>query len=137
MKQTKQVSTPVVEQNKKFDINNDLPLFLGYKLAPCNAGKAWVSPFKYAVDDVLKIHGTLDRHVNLSHFQTDWSKINMLVDWIEKEHSCTVTISKIYTEISPMLAGYEDVKIVCGGSRLKHAWGAIEQFTSNYLNKLK
>jgi hypothetical protein len=61
--------------------------FLGYKLASCNNGFAWVSPFKYSVEDVLGIHGRL---FNLSStylkFDSSWEWLMPVAIKIAKEH---------------------------------------------------
>ena len=65
--------------------NYKIPQFFLFFLHNCNNGKAWVSPFKYAVDDILNIHGLLDRSTNLDSFKTDWNKVMILVDKIEQK----------------------------------------------------
>ncbi len=41
--------------------NEEIAIMLGYRLAKCNNGLAWESPFQFAIDDVLQIHGLLQR----------------------------------------------------------------------------
>lgn len=52
--------------------------FLGYKLARCNNGLAWESPFKYAVD-ILKIHGRLYRENEPYHY--NYLRFDISYEW--------------------------------------------------------
>ena len=50
--------------------------FMGYKLAKCNKGLAWESPYKKSVEDTFELHGRLWRENDSYYkFHTSW-------DWL-------------------------------------------------------
>lgn len=54
--------------------------FLGYKLANCNNGHAWESPHRYAIEDVLGLHGVLlESSLRKANFDTSWEKLMPVV----------------------------------------------------------
>jgi len=50
--------------------------FMGYKLAKCNNGLAWESPYKKSVEDTFELHGRLWRE-NDSYY-----KFHKSWDWL-------------------------------------------------------
>jgi hypothetical protein len=63
----------------KIDEGNKIILeFMGYRLARCNNGQAWESPYPKAVDDVFNMHGMLlEESLYKMKFNSSW-------DWIMK-----------------------------------------------------
>lgn len=77
-----QNSSAAIEQNcllaaaLSTDEGNKLIIeFLGYRLASCRNGQAWVSPHQRAIDDVYHLHGRLlsDSYYTMKfHSSWDW-----------------------------------------------------------------
>lgn len=90
-----------MEQKEIVEGNKEIVEFLGYKLAPCNNGKAWTSPHTYAKDDVLHIHGRLfnEQPHNNSYlkFHTSFNWIMPVALYIAKKHSIEC-IAKRYSK---------------------------------------
>ena len=87
-------------------VNNQIITeFLGYKLKPCNNGLAWESPFQYAREETLEIHGRL---FNLTStylkFDSSWEWLMPVAIKIAKEHGidCIAkrfTMEEIYNDV--------------------------------------
>jgi len=67
--------------------------FMGYKLAKCNNGLAWESPYKKSVEDTFELHGRLWRENDSYYkFHTSWDWLmpvitnckNVDADWINE-----------------------------------------------------
>lgn len=75
--------------------------FLGYKLARCNNGLAWESPYGKHIDDKLKLHGRLYYPEGSSYFvsgndclnfKSSYDKLFILIEELEKRH-CIIQLS--------------------------------------------
>ena len=58
--------------------------FMGYKLAKCNNGLAWESPYKKSVEDTFELHGRLWRENDSYYkFHTSWDWLMPVIENIE------------------------------------------------------
>jgi len=60
--------------------------FMGYKLAKCNNGLAWESPYKKSVEDTFELHGRLWRENDSYYkFHTSWDWLMPVISKITKD----------------------------------------------------
>jgi hypothetical protein len=81
------------------EFNKLIAEFMGYKLLPCNNGKAWESPHQKAVDDIFKIHGRL------------WKKDDPFYKWDSSWDWLIPVIEKIESRGFPTTIWIEGVSI--------------------------
>ena len=61
--------------------------FMGYKLAKCNNGLAWESPYKKSVEDTFELHGRLWRENDSYYkFHTSWDWLMPVVQKCRQEN---------------------------------------------------
>lgn len=61
--------------------------FMGYKLAKCNNGLAWKSPYKKSVEDTFELHGRLWRENDSYYkFHTSWDWLMPVVQKCRQEN---------------------------------------------------
>ena len=102
--------------------------FLGYKLAKCNNGFAWESPFQKAKDDYLGLHGRLyvelkeespysQCHSEYLKFHTSWEwlmpvALNLLMQYNIDCISKRTTIEQVFEDV---VEAIEKINSVNGG----------------------
>jgi hypothetical protein len=69
--------------------------YMGYKLAPCNSGMAWESPYLSSIHDGMNLHGRLFREKDKYYkFSTDWNWLVPVIKKIDGEAFTNMSFDK-------------------------------------------
>ena len=117
-----------------FEGNKLITQFMGYRLAKCNNGLAWSSPFKLVIEDVFNIHGRLFKE-DVSDYLKFHSSWNWLMRAVEKVDSILPDDAYIHIEYNRCWLDVPEggLSIDCmGNSRLEATFSAVIEFIHWY-----
>lgn len=86
--------------------------FMGYKLAKCNNGLAWNSPYERSIEDKFDLHGRLFYPENHQYyisgnsylkFDKDWTWLILVVDKIVMEDVYAEEKAKVMVSLCPQI----------------------------------
>ena len=112
----------IEEKNSILEGNKLIAEFMGYKLAKCNNGLAWESPYKKSVEDTFELHGRLWRENDSYYkFHTSWDWLMPVANEIIKSRDeqnadwdltdlkyalCTTNIELVYKAVVKFINEY-------------------------------
>ncbi len=107
--------------------------FIGYRLAPCRNGLAWVSPYVRASDDRLELHGRLwQKNDSYYKWHCSWDWIMPIVDIIE-ERGYLFFISNLKIEYARKSEYPNKTQnLFVPGGKLIATWTAVLMFIKEY-----
>jgi len=105
--------------------------FMGYKLAKCNNGLAWESPYKKSVEDTFELHGRLWRENDSYYkFHTSWDWLMPVIEKIESL-GYVFNIQGGKAEYGEMIS---ETRCFIAEDKLSSTYKAVVQFIKNQNN---